>query len=47
MKFYLESAKVDEIRYGIDMWNIDGVTSSPRHVRNSGKPFLPAIFCSS
>jgi transaldolase len=43
MKFYLDSAIVDEIRYAIDMWNIDGVTSNPRHVRNSGKPFLTAI----
>jgi len=25
------------------MWNIDGVTSNPRHVRNSGRPFLVAI----
>jgi transaldolase len=43
MKFYLDSAIVDEIRYALDMWNIDGVTSNPRHVRNSGKPFLVAI----
>lgn len=43
MKFFLDSAKVDEIRYARDMWNIDGVTSNPRHVRNSGKPFLVAI----
>jgi len=43
MKFFLDSAKADEIRYALDMWNIDGVTSNPRHVRNSGKPFLVAI----
>ena len=43
MKFFLDSAKVDEIRYARDMWNIDGVTSNPRHVRNSGKPFLAVI----
>jgi len=43
MKFFLDSAKADEIRYARDMWNIDGVTSNPRHVRNSGKPFLAAI----
>ena len=43
MKFYLDSAKVDEIRYARDMWNIDGVTSNPRHVLASGKPFLAAI----
>ncbi len=43
MKFFLDSAKADEIRYALDMWNIDGVTSNPRHVRNSGKPFITAI----
>jgi transaldolase len=43
MKFFLDSAKVDEIRYARDMWSIDGVTSNPRHVRNGGKPFLVAI----
>jgi len=43
MKYFLDSAKVDEIRHAHDMWNIDGVTSNPRHVRNSGKPFLVAI----
>jgi len=43
MKYFLDSAKVDEIRYAHDMWNIDGVTSNTRHVRNSGKPFLVAI----
>jgi transaldolase len=43
MKFFLDSAKADEIRYALDMWNIDGVTSNPRHVRSSGKPFLVAI----
>ena len=43
MKFFLDSAKADEIRYARDMWSIDGVTSNPRHVRNSGKPFLVAI----
>ena len=42
-KFLLDSAKVDEVRYARDMWNIDGVTSNPRHVLNSGKPFLVSI----
>jgi transaldolase len=43
MKFFLDSAKVDEIRYARDMWSIDGVTSNPRHIRNSGKPFLRVL----
>jgi transaldolase len=43
MKFYLDSAMIDQVRYAHQMWNIDGVTSNPRHVRTSGKPFLTAI----
>ncbi len=43
MKFFLDSAKVDEITYALDMWNIDGVTTNPRHVNVSGKPFLKVI----
>ncbi len=43
MKFFLDSAKIDEVHYANEMWNIDGVTSNPRHVRNSGKPFLTVI----
>src|SRR5512137_777071 len=43
MKFFLDSAKVDEIRYARDMWDIDGVTSNPRHVLASGRPFLTVI----
>lgn len=43
MKFFLDSAKVDEISYALDMWDIDGVTTNPRHVNVSGKPFLKVI----
>jgi transaldolase len=43
MKFFLDSAKVDEIKYALDMWDIDGVTTNPRHVNVSGKPFLTVI----
>lgn len=43
MKFFLDSAKVDEITYALNMWNIDGVTTNPRHVNVSGKPFLTVI----
>jgi transaldolase len=43
MKFFLDSAKVDEIRYARDMWNIDGVTSNPRHILASGQPFLKVV----
>jgi transaldolase len=43
MKFFLDSAKLDEIRYARELWNIDGVTSNPRHIRTSGKSFMKAI----
>ena len=43
MTFFLDSAKTDEIEYALDMWNIDGVTTNPRHVNVSGKPFMKVI----
>jgi transaldolase len=43
MKFFLDSAQVDEIAYALEMWNLDGVTTNPRHVQASGKPFLAVI----
>ena len=35
MKFFLDSAITDEIRYALYMYNIDGVTTNPRHVQAS------------
>ena len=43
MKFFLDSAIVDEIQHALTMWNIDGITTNPRHVQVSGKPFLTVI----
>jgi len=43
MKFFLDSAITDEIKYALDMWNIDGVTTNPRHINVSGKPFMQVI----
>ena len=43
MKFFLDSAQVDEIEYGLEMWDIDGITTNPRHVQVSGKPFLAVV----
>ena len=43
MKFFLDSAKVDEIEYALNAFNIDGVTTNPRHVQVSGKPFMTVI----
>ncbi|MGD8404459.1 MAG: transaldolase family protein [Anaerolineales bacterium] len=43
MKFFLDSALTDEIVYALDVFDIDGVTTNPRHVQVSGKPFIQAI----
>jgi len=43
MQFFLDSAQIDEIKYAIDSFNIDGITTNPRHVQVSGKPFLTVI----
>jgi transaldolase len=43
MKFFLDSAMVDEIEYALGAFDIDGVTTNPRHVQVSGKPFLTVV----
>ncbi len=43
MKMFLDSAKTDEIRQAIELWDVDGVTTNPRHVKDSGKPFRTVI----
>ncbi len=43
MKFFLDSAIVDEIRPALELWDIDGITTNPRHVQASGMPFLKVI----
>ncbi len=43
MKFFLDSAMVDEIAYALDAFQIDGVTTNPRHVQVSGKSFMSVI----
>lgn len=43
MKYFLDSAIIEEIDYAYHAFGIDGVTTNPRHIMNSGKPFLKAI----
>lgn len=46
MKYFLDSAKMEEIQYAYEYWGIDGITTNPKHVRLSGKSlryFLEAI----
>lgn len=43
MKYFLDSAKLDEIKYAYHTFGIDGVTTNPRHIMASQKPFLTVI----
>lgn len=43
MKLFLDSAKTDEIKHALAMWDIDGITTNPRHIRDSGKSFHVVI----
>ena len=43
MKYFLDSAKIDEIREAYETFGIDGVTTNPNHIMNSGKPFLTVL----
>lgn len=43
MKLFLDSAQTDEIRMALNLWDIDGLTTNPRHVQSSGKPFRQVI----
>lgn len=43
MKFFLDSAIMEEIKYAYKNWGIDGVTTNPRHIMNSGKPFMKVL----
>lgn len=43
MKYFLDSAKLDEIDQAYNSFGIDGITTNPRHIMLSGKPFMTAI----
>lgn len=43
MKYFLDSAKLNEIDLAYKNYKIDGVTTNPKHIMASGKPFLTAI----
>lgn len=43
MKYFLDSAKLDEIKIAYEQYGFDGVTTNPKHIMNSGKPFKKAI----
>ncbi len=43
MKYFLDSAKIEEIKYAYNTFGIDGVTTNPRHIMASGKPFMTVM----
>lgn len=43
MKYFLDSAKIEEIKFAYETFGIQGVTTNPRHIQLSGKPFLTVI----
>jgi len=43
MKYFLDSAIMEEIIYADKNWAIDGITTNPKHIQNSGKPFIKVI----
>ncbi len=43
MKLFLDSAKTNEIKHALELWDVDGLTTNPRHVQASGKSFRQAI----
>ena len=43
MKLFLDSAKTDEIKHALELWDVDGLTTNPKHVQASGKSFRTAI----
>lgn len=43
MQYFLDSAKMDEIRYGYEYLGIDGVTTNPKHIMASGRPLAAFI----
>jgi len=43
MKFFLDTAKVDEIREAVAWGILDGVTTNPTHIADAGRPFLEVV----
>jgi transaldolase len=43
MKLFLDSAITEEIAHALKAWDMDGLTTNPRHVMVSGKPFRTVI----
>lgn len=43
MKFFLDTADVDQIRQGLEWGMVDGITTNPSLIAKQGKPYLPTV----
>lgn len=43
MKFFLDTADIDEIRRGLEWGMVDGITTNPSLIAKMGKPYLPTV----
>ena len=43
MKFFLDTANIDEVKEGLDAGLVDGITTNPSLVAKEGKPFREVV----
>jgi len=43
MKFFLDTADIEEIERGLEWGMVDGVTTNPSLIAKQGKPYLPTV----
>ena len=43
MKFFIDTAKVEEIKEALSWGILDGVTTNPSHIAATGRPFLEVV----
>ena len=43
MQFFLDTADVDEIKAGLDLGLVDGVTTNPSLIAKAGRPYLATV----
>lgn len=43
MKFFLDTADIQEITRGLELGMVDGITTNPTLIAKQGKPYLPTV----
>ncbi|HEX9669265.1 MAG TPA: transaldolase family protein, partial [Thermoanaerobaculia bacterium] len=43
MKFFLDTADIEEIRKGLEWGMVDGITTNPTLIAKQGKPYLGTV----